>query len=51
MVHNDANDYNIIVNYDYLNPKVISLIDYGDAIYTQIINDLAITCSYAIMNI
>lgn len=51
VVHNDANDYNIIVNYDYLNPKVISLIDYGDAIYTQIINDLAITCTYAIMNV
>ena len=29
----------------------MSLIDYGDAIYTQIINDLAITCTYAIMNV
>ncbi len=51
IVHNDANDYNIVVNHDYLSPNVVSLIDYGDAIYTQIINDLAITCTYAIMNV
>ena len=50
-MHNDANDYNIVVNQDYLSPNVVSLIDYGDAIYTQIINDLAITCTYAIINV
>ncbi|MEO2099842.1 MAG: peptidase M23, partial [Flavobacteriaceae bacterium] len=32
-------------------PQVRSLIDYGDAIYTQTINDLAICCAYAIMDI
>lgn len=49
VVHNDANDNNIIVSSDLINPKVKAVIDYGDAIHTQIINDLAITCSYAIM--
>ena len=49
VVHNDANDNNIIVSEDLVNPTVHSIIDYGDAIYTQIINDLAISCSYAIM--
>ena len=49
IVHNDANDYNIIVSNELSNPKVISIIDYGDAIYTQIINDVAIACCYAIM--
>ena len=36
IVHNDANNYNIIVSKELSNPKVISIIDYGDAIYTQI---------------
>ena len=48
-VHNDANDFNILVSEDVFNPKLEGLIDFGDAIYTQIINDLAICCSYAIM--
>jgi len=50
VIHNDANDNNIIVSEDLVNPKVIALIDYGDAIYSQIINDVAITCAYAIMH-
>lgn len=51
IVHNDANDYNIIVTEDLINPKVKSIIDYGDAIHTQIINDVAIACAYAIMDV
>ena len=50
VVHNDANDNNVIVSEDLINPTVKAAIDYGDAIYTQIINDLAIACAYAIMN-
>lgn len=50
IVHNDANDNNIIVSKDLKNPKAEALIDYGDAIYTQIINDVAISCAYAIMH-
>ncbi len=49
IVHNDANDNNVIVSEDLISPKVIAAIDYGDAIHTQIINDLAISCAYAIM--
>ena len=48
-VHNDANDFNILVSEDVFNPKLEGLIDFGDAIYTQTINDLAICCSYSIM--
>ena len=51
IVHNDANDNNIIVSDDKLHPTVQSLIDYGDAIYTQVINDVAITCAYAAFNV
>lgn len=50
VIHNDANDNNIIVSSDLINPKVKTSIDYGDAVYSQIINDLAVACGYAIMN-
>lgn len=50
VVHNDVNDNNIIVSDNNLKPEVLSIIDFGDAIYTQLINDLAICCAYAIMD-
>ncbi|WP_299397149.1 aminotransferase class III-fold pyridoxal phosphate-dependent enzyme [uncultured Gelidibacter sp.] len=50
VVHNDANDNNVIVSSDLISPKVQASIDYGDAVHTQIINDLAVACAYAIMN-
>ncbi|WP_066221895.1 aminotransferase class III-fold pyridoxal phosphate-dependent enzyme [Formosa haliotis] len=50
IVHNDANDNNVIVSSALIQPKVIAVIDYGDAVYTQIINDVAIACAYAIMH-
>lgn len=50
VVHNDANDNNVIVSEDVLHPKVKAAIDYGDAVHTQIINDLAISCAYSIMH-
>jgi 4-aminobutyrate aminotransferase-like enzyme/Ser/Thr protein kinase RdoA (MazF antagonist) len=50
IVHNDVNDNNILVSEDLTQPKVKSIIDFGDAIYTQTINDLAIACAYAIMH-
>ncbi|THD66454.1 aminotransferase class III-fold pyridoxal phosphate-dependent enzyme [Robertkochia marina] len=50
VVHNDVNDNNIIVSQDLLQPHVIAIIDFGDAIYTQVINDLAVCCVYAIMD-
>jgi 4-aminobutyrate aminotransferase-like enzyme/Ser/Thr protein kinase RdoA (MazF antagonist) len=49
VVHNDANDNNIVVSGDLANPSVLAVIDYGDAIYTQTINDIAVTLAYAIM--
>ena len=50
VVHNDANDFNIIVSNNTKDPKVVALIDFGDAVHTQIINDVAIACCYAIMD-
>jgi 4-aminobutyrate aminotransferase-like enzyme/Ser/Thr protein kinase RdoA (MazF antagonist) len=49
VIHNDANDYNLLVN-DNLSPSIVTgIIDFGDMIYSHIINELAITCAYALM--
>ena len=50
VVHNDANDNNVIVSEDLRDPTVKAAIDYGDTVHTQIINDLAISCAYCIMH-
>jgi len=50
VVHNDANDNNVVVTEDLANPQVSAIIDYGDSVHTQLINDLAITIAYAVMD-
>jgi 4-aminobutyrate aminotransferase-like enzyme/Ser/Thr protein kinase RdoA (MazF antagonist)/murein DD-endopeptidase MepM/ murein hydrolase activator NlpD len=50
IIHGDFNDYNIIVSEDLKAPKIIGFIDFGDAVHTQTINDLAILLAYAIMD-
>ena len=50
VIHGDLNDYNIIVSDDLITPKIKGFIDFGDAVYTQVINDLAILLAYAIMD-
>jgi 4-aminobutyrate aminotransferase-like enzyme/Ser/Thr protein kinase RdoA (MazF antagonist) len=50
VIHNDANDNNIIVSNDLVNPLVETIIDYGDAAFSQTINDLAVAIAYAIMD-
>jgi len=51
VIHNDVNDYNILVSHDLRNPKVTGIIDFGDAVYAQTINDLAVLLAYAIMDV
>lgn len=46
VIHNDANDYNLLVK----NDAVTGLIDFGDMVYTQLVNNLAITCTYAMLH-
>lgn len=49
VIHNDANDYNLLVD-DINNPQKISgLIDFGDMVHSHTINELAIACAYALM--
>ena len=45
IVHNDANDWNVLVQ----NNHVSGIIDFGDTCYTQLINELAIGITYAIL--
>ena len=45
-VHHDANDTNILVRGD----EVVGLIDFSDMVYTALINNLAVACTYAMMN-
>lgn len=45
-IHNDVNDYNVLVSEN----KVSGLIDFGDTIYTALIHNLAIACTYAILH-
>ena len=46
VTHGDPNDYNIVVKKE----KIIGFIDFGDSIYAPVINDLAISLSYALMD-
>ncbi|MEO6682983.1 MAG: aminotransferase class III-fold pyridoxal phosphate-dependent enzyme [Ginsengibacter sp.] len=45
-IHNDANDYNVLIR----DGKVAGLIDFGDVIYSALVNNLAIACTYAMLH-
>ncbi len=48
--YHDANDYNILVSDDIINPSIVGFIDYGDCHYGPLVNDLAICLAYALMD-
>jgi 4-aminobutyrate aminotransferase-like enzyme/Ser/Thr protein kinase RdoA (MazF antagonist) len=50
VAYSDANDYNVLVNHDLMHPKVPGVIDFGDAVFTHTINDLAIAAAYMAMH-
>lgn len=45
IIHNDGNDWNVLVN----NGQITGIIDFGDSVYTALINELAITMAYALL--
>jgi 4-aminobutyrate aminotransferase-like enzyme/Ser/Thr protein kinase RdoA (MazF antagonist) len=49
IIHSDVNDYNLLVNSNLGVTKITGVIDFGDALYTHRINELAIACAYAAM--
>src|SRR2546428_2179733 len=48
-IHNDANDYNILVGGSDGNQRVTGLIDFGDMVYSFTVGDLAVAMAYAIL--
>ena len=53
IIHNDANDYNLIAgggNDPYTkNQNIVGLIDFGDMVYSYTLGDLAVAIAYAIL--
>jgi 4-aminobutyrate aminotransferase-like enzyme/Ser/Thr protein kinase RdoA (MazF antagonist) len=53
-IHNDANDYNVLVgggnDFYSRNQSVVGLIDFGDIVYSYTVGDLAIAMAYAILD-
>ena len=51
VIHNDANDYNVLVEPDAKwRNQVTGVIDFGDMVHTYTISELAIACAYAMLN-
>ena len=50
VIHNDANDYNILVQTDSSGMALLGLIDFGDIVYSTTINDLAICGAYLMLD-
>jgi Ser/Thr protein kinase RdoA (MazF antagonist) len=50
IIHNDANDNNLIVSESASNLKCSGIFDFGDLVYTQRICDLAIAMTYALFD-
>ncbi len=49
VIHNDANDHNLLVDSTSTASKITGLIDFGDMVYSHTVNELAITASYAML--
>ncbi|GJM32064.1 MAG: 4-aminobutyrate aminotransferase [Saprospiraceae bacterium] len=47
--YNDAHEHNLLTHGDVKTPQVTGVIDFGDALYTETVNELAIACAYACM--
>ncbi|MFW9958595.1 MAG: aminotransferase class III-fold pyridoxal phosphate-dependent enzyme [Candidatus Odinarchaeota archaeon] len=50
VIHNDANDYNVLVNHPHVASRSFGLLDFGDMVFSQTINELAIGITYAILD-
>lgn len=51
VVHNDANDYNVLVNGPAVRRReVVGLIDFGDLVHSVTVSDIAVAAAYAILD-
>jgi 4-aminobutyrate aminotransferase-like enzyme/Ser/Thr protein kinase RdoA (MazF antagonist) len=49
--YNDAHELNLLVNDEGEHPIISGVIDFGDALHTHLINELAIACAYGAMGL
>jgi len=50
VIHNDANDYNVLVGLSRREPRqVVSVIDFGDMLRTQTAAEVAVAAAYALL--
>ncbi len=50
VIHNDANDYNVLVGLSRREPRqVVSVIDFGDMLRTQTAGEVAVAAAYALL--
>ena len=53
-IHNDANDYNVLVgggeDLYSRNQRVVGLVDFGDMVFSHTINELAVAIAYALLD-
>ena len=47
--HDDGHDRNVLIQRREAGIQVSGMIDFGDAVYTETVNELAIACAYAAM--
>ena len=54
VIHNDANDYNVIVGGDgdlfMRHQRVVGIIDFGDMVFSHTVGNLAIAIAYAVLD-
>jgi 4-aminobutyrate aminotransferase-like enzyme/Ser/Thr protein kinase RdoA (MazF antagonist) len=48
VIHNDANDYNVLV--DPTGERVVSVLDFGDMVYSATVCNLAVAVAYAMLS-
>lgn len=48
VIHNDANDFNLLLQQQHSNWQITALLDFGDMLYSHTVNELAVACAYAI---
>jgi 4-aminobutyrate aminotransferase-like enzyme/Ser/Thr protein kinase RdoA (MazF antagonist) len=47
VIHNDANDHNIVLN---ANGSLVGLIDFNDMLYSYRVGEIAVACAYAMLD-
>ena len=51
VIHNDANDYNVLIDDTGEGTRrAVSVLDFGDMVYTYTVCELAIACAYAMLH-